>query len=736
MIRRFVYTQKPFSTFEIAGGGDNTIALKANGSTWGWGNNDSGQVGDNSRIDEGVPNRICGAYKTFCGIWAGSAVPSHSLALDYLGRAWAWGEAGSGQLGNNSVTDVSTPVSVCGAVKTFCHIDGCATFSFGLSNRGGIWGWGLNSSGQLGRNSLTNFSTPVSICGAAKTFCYVSAGNTMGAAIDLRGRVWGWGAGTNGQLGRNSTTAFSTPVSVCGAVKTFCKIATGGISNSAIDKNGRVWSWGAGTLGVLGRNSVTAFSTPVSVCGAAKTFCEIALGYGTVNVIDKNGQVWGWGDGTYGQIGRNTDSNFSTPVSICGAKKTFCKIAAGFGPQFLTSGIYQGFTYAIDYQGLLWGWGYGKYLGIGKINKVCTPTLIYNNQVRFWDKFNAGVTYGCGINTSGRLWCWGNGANGVLGNNTVRCQPSPVCVCGAIKTFCQIGAGNTHTLGIDKNGRAWAWGSGVGGKLGRNSTALFSTPISVCGAVKTFCHISAGNAHSGAITNSGRAWTWGDNTSGALGDNSITARSTPVAILGATKTFCDISLGTNTSLALEYIGEPWAWGVNTNGILGINSVTSTRTPRSICGALKTFCHISMGVGHAAAIDKYGKVWTWGLNTSGELGRNSTTAFSTPVSVCGEHKTFCHVTTGNAATAAIDQYGQVWTWGVGTNGRLGRNSTTNFSTPVSICGNRKTFCDVKAQGAFFIGLDNNNVGWAWGADGGTFALGNSTVVYTPIRISYM
>jgi hypothetical protein len=92
--------------------------------------------------------------------------------------------------------------------------------------------------------------------------------------------------------------------------------------------------------------------------------------------------------------------------------------------------------------------------------------------------------------------------------------------------------------------------------------------------------------------------------------------------------------------------------------------------------------------------------------------------------------------GTGHAAAIDKYGKVWTWGLNSSGQLGRNSTTNFSTPVSVCGNKKTFCDVKAQGVFFIGLDNNNVGWAWGAPGTTFALGNSTVVYTPIRISYM
>jgi alpha-tubulin suppressor-like RCC1 family protein len=736
MIRRLVYTQKPFSTFEIAAGGDTSLALKANGSTWAWGGNASGQVGDRSVVDEGVPNRICGAYKTFCDIWVGSAIPGHSLALDYLGRAWAWGEGGSGQLGRNSTTDFSTPVSVCGAVKTFCHIDGCATFSFGLTFRGGIWSWGAGTNGQLGRNSITNFSTPVSICGAAKTFCYVSAGNTMGGALDLRGRVWTWGAGTNGQLGVNSTTNFSTPVSILGAAKTFCVLATGGISNSAIDKDGKVWSWGAGTLGVLGRNSVTNFSTPVSVCGAAKTFCQLAMGYGTVNAIDKNGKVWGWGNGSYGQIGANSNSNFSTPVSICGAVKTFCKIAAGFGPQFGTTGNYQGFTYAIDYTGLLWGWGYGMYLGIGKFNKTCTPTQVYQNQVRFWSVISGGANGGCGITPNGRLWCWGNGANGILGNRAVLCQPSPVCVCGAIKTFCRISLGNTHTVSIDNNGKVWSWGSGVGGKLGRNSTTNSSTPVSICGAAKTFCEVAIGNAHTLGITNLGRIWAWGSNTTGALGDNTIVSKLTPVLVLGQTKTFCYISAGTDTSMGLEYNGDIWSWGTNTNGILGINSVVSTLTPRSVCGTLKTFCRISIGVSHSAAIDKYGKVWAWGLNTSGQLGRNSLTNYSTPISICGVNKTFCKITTANGTTAAIDQYGQMWTWGLNGNGQLGNNSITNYSTPISICGNKKTFCDVKASGSFFVGLDSNNVGWAWGQTSAAFPLGNSTVVYTPIRISYM
>jgi alpha-tubulin suppressor-like RCC1 family protein len=182
-----------------------------------------------------------------------------------------------------------------------------------IDKNGRAWGWGLNGNGELGNNSVTSIRTPVSVLGAVKTFCLISTGLNYTMAINKNGRAWGWGLNGNGQLGDNSITSRRTPVSVLGAVKTFCQISTGSEHTVAIDKNGRAWCWGYNLYGQLGDNSVTSRRTPVSVLGAVKTFCLISAGNNHTIAIDKNGRVWGWGDPIYLGINRQLAI---TPTSI------------------------------------------------------------------------------------------------------------------------------------------------------------------------------------------------------------------------------------------------------------------------------------------------------------------------------------------------------------------------------------------------------------------------------------
>jgi alpha-tubulin suppressor-like RCC1 family protein len=346
-----------------------------------------------------------------------------------------------------------------------------------ITNKKVTWCWGLNGNGQLGDNSITSQRTPVSVLGAVKTFCQISAGGGHTMAIDKNGRVWAWGINTNGQLGDNSTTSKRTPVSVLGAVKTFCQISAGATDQSytlAIDKNGRAWAWGNNNLGQLGDNSITSKRTPVSVRGAVKTFCQISAGGFNTAAIDKNGRAWGWGWNAQGQLGDNTTVSKRTPVSVLGAVKTFCQISVGGGSS-------NGQTLAIDKNGRAWGWGY-------------------------------------------------NGFFGCLGDNTTTDRRTPVSVAGSVKTFCKISAGDEHTMAIDKNGRVWGWGINRNGQLGDNSITFRRTPVSVLGAVKTFCQINAGATHTIAIDKNGKVWGWGLNSNGQLGDNTIVSKRTPVLI--------------------------------------------------------------------------------------------------------------------------------------------------------------------------------------------------------------
>lgn len=654
---------------QISTGNAHTHVLDKYGRAWSWGNGANGKLGDNTAVNKSTPVSIAGAVKTFCQIAAGS---NHGLAIEKNGRLWAWGINTNGRLGNNSTVATSTPVSVLGAVKTFCKINGSSNSSFAIDKNGLLWAWGAATTGALGDNSVVDKSTPVSVRGALKTFCKIGtvAGNN-GGAIDVNGKAWMWGNNTVGLLGDNSTTARSTPVAVGGANKTFCKLVCGANHSLALDKYGKIWGWGNNVNGAIGDDSVTCRSTPVSVClTATKTFCDIAAGTTHSLAVDKNSNVYAWGSNANGELGQGVTS--VSPVSVRGNKKTFCSIDSG-----------QAATSVIDKNGKIWSWGVnstGQY-GDNSVVRVTTPKSICG-AVKTFCKILSGQTQKVAIDKNGRAWGWGTGANGVLGDGTSNPRSTPVSVAGAVKTFCHIGT-YSNTAAIDKNGQVWTWGTGLQGCLGNNSTTAVCTPISICGAVKTFCKIAVGPFQVLAIDKNGRAWGWGQNAAGGIGNNSVVAVCTPVSVCGAVKTFCEIAQGelANFTAAIDKNGRAWCWGSGTNGALGNNGALTRSTPVSVCGAVKTFCKISCGSGHSLALDKYGIIWGWGQNAAYQLGDGTQTNRCTPVSLNGAKKTFCQIGAGLLCSVAIDQYGQAWAWGSNFNAELGIGFSN--ATPIKI-----------------------------------------------------
>jgi alpha-tubulin suppressor-like RCC1 family protein len=642
---------------------------------WGWGTNFRGSIGDNTTLDKSTPVSVLGAVKTFCVINDGKL--AHVLAIDKNGRAWGWGYNNNGQVGNNAIVSQLTPVSVLGAIKTFCKISCGDNHSAAIDKNGRAWGWGYNSVGQLGNNAIISQRTPVSVLGAIKTFCQISSGPYWSSAIDKNGRAWGWGDNFFGQLGNNAVLSQRTPVSVLGAIKTFCQISCGDNHTVAIDKNGRAWGWGYNSVGQLGNNSLISQRTPVSVLGAVKTFCQIAAKLLNTVAVDKNGRTWVWGSAS--NSGTDSDAYKYTPKSIGGAVKTFCQIFTGSGGNSKHGA-------GIDKNGRAWGWGYNNngQVGINTTGFVVDSPNSVLGAVKTFCKISGGGSHTSAIDKNGRAWGWGYNLYGQLGNNAIVSQLTPVSVLGAIKTFCKINPGQNHTAAIDKNGRAWCWGRVVFGQVGDNQiTTDRLTPVSVLGAIKTFCEISGGGSHTLAIDKNGRAWGWGYNNNGQVGDNSpFTNRLTPVSVLGAVKTFCQISGGSSFSAAIDKNGRAWCWGSNGLGQLGDDTTTQRATPVSVLGAIKTFCKISGGGSHISAIDKNGRVWCWGYNIYGQLGDNTIISKQTPVSVLGAVKTFCQILSGTNFTLAMDNYGKIWGWGDNSNGALG--IPVYYKTPVQIC----------------------------------------------------
>ena len=666
-----------YSFNKVVVGTNHSIVIDNIGQIWNWGDNFFGQLGDNQRSRKCTPISIHGTKKTFCHISGGNAF---SNAIDFKGQVWSWGGGGvnnRGQLGDNSTIDKCTPVSIHGAKKTFCKISSGSGSIISIDRFGQIWGWGANGDGQLGDNSVTSQCTPVSIHGTKKTFCDISLTNRHSNGIDFRGQVWSWGHNFWGHLGDNSTTSKRTPVSIHGVKKTFCSVSAGNGYSLAIDVRGLVWGWGLNTYGLLGNNDTTSRRTPTSIHGTRKTFCHIIAGNGYSMAVDYNGKLWGWGNTVNGKLGIG-DFLFSLiPISIHGVKKTFCNINSGGNSSF-----------GIDKNGQVWGWGNNRYGGLGNNtnNTIRTPVSIHGVKKTFC-KISLGYHHSLGIDRVGWVWSWGFNYYGILGDNSTTSKRIPVSIHGTKKTFCSIAAGGSFFDGIsaslDYMGQIWSWGYNNRGQLGDNSVTSRQTPISIHGTKKTFHTISTGVRFSLAIEHQGQIWGWGDGGYGRLGDNSVTSRRTPVSIHGTKKTFCDISAGYYHSLAIDHQGQVWIWGYNHRGQIGDNSTVSRRTPVSIHGAKKTFCNIIGNLNSSVAIDYLGQIWTWGAEI-GDSDVRSIGEVYTPVSIHGTKKTFCHISAGLYHITAMDYKGHYWAWGDNINGQLGDNKSDIVLTPIKIC----------------------------------------------------
>ncbi|MEU1626910.1 hypothetical protein ABZ746_16620 [Streptomyces sp. NPDC020096] len=223
----------------ISAGTFHSLALRKRGTVLAWGGNFFGQLGDGTNTVRRIPVPVCAPGQTapcsrfLTGVHAISAGNLHSLALRKHGTVLAWGLNNSGQLGDGTTTDRSTPVPVCAPGQTApCtrFVTGVHAISAGglhslaLRKRGTVLAWGLNNSGQLGDGTTTNRNTPVRVCAPGQahpctrflTHAHaISAGSNQSLALRKRGTALAWGGNAHGQLGDGTTTNRNTPVRVC-----------------------------------------------------------------------------------------------------------------------------------------------------------------------------------------------------------------------------------------------------------------------------------------------------------------------------------------------------------------------------------------------------------------------------------------------------------------------------------------------------------------------------------------
>jgi alpha-tubulin suppressor-like RCC1 family protein len=351
-----------------------------------------------------------------------------------------------------------------------------------------------------------------------------------------------------------------------------------------------------------------------------------------------------------------------------------------------------------------WAWGNNNNgrLGDNTATARSSPVSVVGGFTD-WIQVSAGRYHSLGVRTNGTAWAWGYNTDGQLGDNTATSKLSPVSVVGGFTNWIQVSAARYHSLGLRVNGTAWAWGANTFGRLGDNTTTTRSSPVSVVGGFTDWIQVSAGNAHSLGLRANGTAWAWGLNTNGRLGDNTATARSSPVSVVGGFTDWIQVSAGSYHSLGLRANGTAWAWGNNLNGRLGDNSITASSSPVSVVGGFTDWIQVSAGGNHSLGLRANGTAWAWGLNSNGRLGDNSITSRLSPVSIVGGFTDWIQVSAGGSHSLGVRANGSAWAWGLNSSGRLGDNTITVKSSPVSVVGGFTDWIQVSAGSYHSLGV---------------------------------
>jgi alpha-tubulin suppressor-like RCC1 family protein len=790
-------TKEPSEEAITAAGGEAfSLALLRGGTVRAFGNNSAGQLGNDSTTNSSVPVPVCEVAELLCkpehylsqvgGVAAGGAF---SLALLHNQTVRAWGNNSSGQLGNDSTTNSPIPVPVCEVAEPSCSeahrlskvvaVAAGANFSLALLENGTVRAWGNNSSGQLGNDSTTNSRIPVPVCAIAERPCSeahylsgvvaIAAGSNFSLALLKNGTVRAWGNNSSGQLGNDSTINSRIPVPVCAIAETSCKeehylggasaIAAGASHSLALLAGGTERAWGNDSSGQLGNDSTTNSSIPVPVCAIAETSCKeehylggvtaIAAGRSFSLALLKTDTAMSWGENAFGQLGTGNKTPSDVPVSVEGLTAPSSLTGGGFhslaigvfaptvtnvqpniGPEAGGTRVTVSGTHLIGTTSVRFGAAYSTNVtvnsassliavsppGTGRVNVVVT-TADGTTKTSSADEFTYKLAKGA--------LAWGENGSGQLGNGEESLSSLPGGV-HEVSEAATVAAGEYHALALLENGSVRAWGRDTEGQLGNGATETSrKLPVPVCTVAEATCKpehylsevtaVAAGQAHSLALRSAGNVVAWGSDTDGQLGNGSTINSSVPTEVQGLPEEpVIAIAAGYHHSLALLKSGKVYAWGDNEDGELGTGTTENSTKAVPVQGLPEEATAISAGADHSLAVLKSGKVMAWGENAYGELGdgeSGESTDKHTPVEV-KELSEVSSVSAGYEDSAALLRSGKVKDWGMNLAGELGNGTALGKNVPTEV-SSLSGVTALSAGGFHDLALLSNSTVMAWG-----------------------
>ncbi|WOH07931.1 hypothetical protein DCAR_0727366 [Daucus carota subsp. sativus] len=375
----------------------------------------------------------------------------------------------------------------------------------------------------------------------------IACGGRHAALVTKQGEMFSWGEESGGRLGHGVDSDVLHPKLIDALSTTNIElVACGEFHTCAVTLSGDLYTWGDGQFGLLGHGNEVSHWVPKRVNGPLEGIHVSSISCGTWHtaVVTSAGQLFTFGDGTFGVLGHGDRRNILKPREVESLK--------GLRTVRAACGVWH--TAAV------------------------VEVMVGNSS-----------SSNC---SSGKLFTWGDGDKGRLGHGDKEAKLVPTCVAALVEpNFCQVACGYSLTVALTTSGHVYTMGSPVYGQLG-NPQADGKLPSRVEGKLlKSFVEeIACGAYHVAVLSSRTEVYTWGKGANGRLGHGDIDDRNSPTLLEALKdKQVKSIACGTNFTAAICL--HKWVSGVDQSMCSGCRLPFNFKRKRHNCyNCGLVFCH--------------------------------------------------------------------------------------------------------------------------------------------------
>ncbi|KAJ6811289.1 uncharacterized protein M6B38_155615 [Iris pallida] len=452
------------------------------------------------------------------------------------------------------VTTEAYRVSLSSAVSSSSqgsgHDDGDAlgdVFIWGEGTGEGILGGGGNNKVASFANKMDSFIPKALESAVILDVQNISCGGRHAALVTKQGEIYSWGEESGGRLGHGVDSDVSQPKLLDALVNMNIElVACGEYHSCAVTLSGELYTWGDGTFGLLGHGNEVSHWVPKRVNGPLEGIhvSSISCGPWHTAVVTSSGQLFTFGDGTFGVLGHGDRISVSIPREV--------ELLKGLRTVRAACGVWH------------------------------TAAVV---------EVMAGKSSSSNC-SSGKLFTWGDGDKFRLGHGDKEPKLVPTCVAALVDpNFCQVACGHSMTVALTTSGHVYTMGSTVYGQLG-NPQADGKLPVRVEGKLlRNFVEeISCGAYHVAVLTSRTEVYTWGKGANGRLGHGDTSDRNFPSLVESLKdKQVRSIICGTNFTAAICI--HKWVSGIDQSMCSGCRLPFNFKRKRHNCyNCALVYCH--------------------------------------------------------------------------------------------------------------------------------------------------